>query len=199
VHRHGGQVYVDGANMNAMVGLCARAIRRRRVAPQPAQDVLHPARRRRPGVGPVAVARTWRRSCPAIATSTRRTAIGAVSAAPFGSASILPISWMYIEMMGDAGLTRGERGRDPQRQLRRAAPRAALPGAVLGPAAGRARMHPRPAPLKETSGIQVEDVAKRLIDYGFHAPTMSFPVAGTLMVEPTESESQASSTASATR
>ena len=149
---HGGQVYVDGANMNAMVGLCAPGrIRRRRLAPEPAQDVLHSARRRRPGRGP-GRGRRAPRAVPAraIAISTRpKEAIGAVTAAPFGSASILPISWMYIEMMGGEGLTAAMRGRDPQRQLHRQAPRAALPGALRGPGRpGRARVHPRPAPAE---------------------------------------------------
>jgi glycine dehydrogenase len=119
--------------------------------------------------------------------------VGAVSAAPLGNAGVLPISWMYVRMMGADGLRR-HRGGDPVGQLR-------------GGAAGRPLRHPLQRrhrrlkgggvahecildlrPLKDSSGISAEDVAKRLIDYGFHAPTLSFPVAGTLMVEPTESE-----------
>jgi glycine dehydrogenase len=100
VHEHGGQVYVDGANLNALLGWPAGRVRRRRLAPQPAQDLLHPARRRRPGVGPVAARRTWRRTCP----RTRCTpsdehfgdGIGVDLRAPYGSAGILPISWAYV-------------------------------------------------------------------------------------------------------
>ena len=128
----------------------ARQVRRRRVAPEPAQDVLHPARRRRSGRRPDRRrARTSRRSCPTTRCAPRpgpATGVGAISAAPWGSAGILPISWAYIAMMGGAGLTRATARRDPQRELPRAPPRPALPGALhRRERAGRARVHHRPA------------------------------------------------------
>jgi len=192
VHRHGGQVYVDGANMNAMVGLCAPG--------EFGGDVSHlnlhktfciPHGGGGPGVGPVAVAKHLAPFLPGHRyLDSRPQAIGAVSAAPYGSASILPISWMYIEMMGAAGLTAATEvailnANYIARRLREHYP-------VLYSGPGELVAHEcilDLRPIKESSGITVEDVAKRLIDYGFHAPTMSFPVAGTLMVEPTESES----------
>ncbi|HUL97625.1 MAG TPA: glycine dehydrogenase (aminomethyl-transferring), partial [Usitatibacter sp.] len=146
-----------------------------------------------PGVGPVAVGAHLAKFLPGHRhLEAREDAIGAVTAAPYGSASILPISWMYIEMMGDAGLTAASEVAilNANYIARRLA--AHYPVLYSGPGglvAHECILDLRP--LKETSGIQVEDVAKRLIDYGFHAPTMSFPVAGTLMVEPTESESLA--------
>jgi glycine dehydrogenase len=193
VHRHGGQVYVDGANMNAMVGLCAPG--------QFGGDVSHlnlhktfciPHGGGGPGVGPVAVAAHLAEFLPGhryLAASPQ--AIGPVSAAPFGSASILPISWMYIEMMGAEGLTAATEVAilNANYVARRLAPH--YPVLYSGPGglvAHECILDLRP--IKESSGITVDDVAKRLIDYGFHAPTMSFPVAGTLMVEPTESESK---------
>jgi glycine dehydrogenase len=194
VHRHGGQVYVDGANMNAMVGLCAPG--------EFGGDVSHlnlhktfciPHGGGGPGVGPVAVAAHLAKFLPGHRhLEPSPDAIGAVTAAPYGSASILPISWMYIEMMGDAGLTSASEVAilNANYIAKRLAPH--YPVLYSGPGglvAHECILDLRP--LKETSGIQVEDVAKRLIDYGFHAPTMSFPVAGTLMVEPTESESKA--------
>ncbi|MDE2003792.1 MAG: aminomethyl-transferring glycine dehydrogenase [Betaproteobacteria bacterium] len=187
VHAHGGQVYVDGANLNALVGLAAPG----RFGADVSHLNLHktfciPHGGGGPGVGPVA--------CKAhLAPFLPGTTDGiAVSAAPWGSASILPISWMYIAMMGASGL------RDATESAilaanyiaRRLAPH--YPVLYSGPGglvAHECILDLRP--LKATSGIEVEDVAKRLIDYGFHAPTMSFPVAGTLMVEPTESESKA--------
>jgi glycine dehydrogenase len=194
VHRHGGQVYVDGANMNAMVGLCAPGAF--------GGDVSHlnlhktfciPHGGGGPGVGPVAVGKHLAPFLPGhrhLAHDPQ--AIGAVTAAPYGSASILPISWMYIEMMGDAGLTAASEVAilNANYIARRLAPH--YPVLYTGP--GSLVAHECILDLrglKDTSGISVEDVAKRLIDYGFHAPTMSFPVAGTLMVEPTESESKA--------
>ena len=194
VHRHGGQVYVDGANMNAMVGLTAPG--------EFGGDVSHlnlhktfciPHGGGGPGVGPVAVGAHLAKFLPGHRhLDSSPDAIGAVTAAPFGSASILPISWMYIEMMGDAGLTAASEVAilNANYIARRLAPH--YPVLYSGPGglvAHECILDLRP--LKEASGIQVEDVAKRLIDYGFHAPTMSFPVAGTLMVEPTESESKA--------
>jgi glycine dehydrogenase len=194
VHRHGGQVYVDGANMNAMVGLCAPGAF--------GGDVSHlnlhktfciPHGGGGPGVGPVAVAKHLAPFLPGhrhLAHDPQ--AIGAVTAAPYGSASILPISWMYIEMMGDAGLTAASEVAilNANYIARRLAPH--YPVLYTGP--GELVAHECILDLrglKDSSGIAVEDVAKRLIDYGFHAPTMSFPVAGTLMVEPTESEAKA--------
>jgi glycine dehydrogenase len=145
-----------------------------------------------PGVGPVAVAKHLAPFLPGhrYAPDSAK-AIGPVSAAPQGSASILPISWMYIEMMGDAGLTAATEVAilNANYVAKRLAPHYAI--LYTGPSglvAHECILDLRP--LKETSGIVVEDVAKRLMDYGFHAPTMSFPVAGTLMVEPTESESK---------
>ena len=194
VHKHGGQVYVDGANMNAMVGLCAPG--------EFGGDVSHlnlhktfciPHGGGGPGVGPVAVAAHLAPFLPGHRyLDAGKQAIGAVSAAPYGSASILPISWMYIEMMGAEGLTAATEVAilNANYIARRLAPH--YPVLYSGPGglvAHECILDLRP--LKETSGIGVEDVAKRLIDYGFHAPTMSFPVAGTLMVEPTESESMA--------
>ncbi len=194
VHRHGGQVYVDGANMNAMVGLCAPG--------EFGGDVSHlnlhktfciPHGGGGPGVGPVAVGAHLARFLPGHRhLPGTGDAIPAVTAAPFGSASILPISWMYIEMMGAEGLTAASEVAilNANYIARRLAPH--YPVLYSGPGglvAHECILDLRA--LKESSGITVEDVAKRLIDYGFHAPTMSFPVAGTLMVEPTESESMA--------
>jgi glycine dehydrogenase len=194
VHARGGQVYIDGANMNAMVGLCAPGAF--------GGDVSHlnlhktfciPHGGGGPGVGPVAVAAHLVPFLPGHrALGARDNAIGAVSAAPYGSASILPISWMYMEMMGETGLTAASEvailnANYVARRLRDHYP--VLYSGPHGLVAHECILDLRP--LKESSGIQVEDVAKRLIDYGFHAPTMSFPVAGTLMIEPTESESKA--------
>ena len=195
VHAHGGQVYVDGANMNAMVGLAAPG--------QFGGDVSHlnlhktfciPHGGGGPGVGPVAVGAHLARFLPnQLSTGYHRddSGIGAVSAAPYGSASILPISWMYIAMMGAANLTAATETAilNANYVARRLAPH--FPVLYSGPGglvAHECILDLRP--LKDASGISGEDVAKRLMDYGFHAPTMSFPVPGTLMVEPTESESK---------
>jgi glycine dehydrogenase len=195
VHGHGGQVYVDGANMNAMVGLTAPG--------QFGGDVSHlnlhktfciPHGGGGPGVGPVAVGAHLAKFLPnQQSTGYQRDAsgIGAVSSAPYGSAAILPISWMYIAMMGAEGLTAATESAILAANY--VAKRLAPHYPVLYSGAGGLVAHEcilDLRPLKETSGISVEDVAKRLIDYGFHAPTMSFPVPGTLMVEPTESESK---------
>ena len=169
VHDNGGQVYIDGANMNAMVGLCAPG--------QFGGDVSHlnlhktfciPHGGGGPGVGPIGV-----------------------RAAPFGSASILPITWMYISMMGGEGLKRASQmailnANYIARRLEEHYP--VLYSGEGGLVAHECILDIRP--IKDSSGISVDDVAKRLIDFGFHAPTMSFPVAGTLMIEPTESESK---------
>jgi len=195
VHAHGGQVYVDGANMNAMVGLCAPG--------QFGGDVSHlnlhktfciPHGGGGPGVGPVAVGAHLAEFLPnQTSTGYKRdeAGIGAVSSAPYGSAAILPISWMYIAMMGATGLTAATESAilAANYVAKRLAPH--YPVLYSGPGglvAHECILDVRP--IKEASGISVEDVAKRLIDYGFHAPTMSFPVPGTLMVEPTESESK---------
>ena len=199
VHEHGGRVYVDGANMNALVGLAAPG--------QFGGDVSHlnlhktfciPHGGGGPGVGPVCVVEDLAPFLPAHRSAGLGTdqQVGAVSAAPLGNAAVLPISWMYIRMMGADGL------------------KAATEVAILNANYVAARLADHYdihfsggssvvkgggvahecildlRPLKDSSGVSAEDVAKRLIDYGFHAPTLSFPVAGTLMVEPTESESQ---------
>ncbi|KAA0073409.1 glycine dehydrogenase (aminomethyl-transferring) [Paraburkholderia sp. T12-10] len=195
VHAHGGQVYVDGANMNAMVGLTAPG--------QFGGDVSHlnlhktfciPHGGGGPGVGPVAVGAHLAQFLPNQTSSGYRRAengIGAVSAAPYGSASILPISWMYIAMMGAKNLTAATEVAilNANYVAKRLAPH--YPVLYSGPGglvAHECILDLRP--IKDASGITVDDVAKRLADYGFHAPTMSFPVPGTLMVEPTESESK---------
>jgi glycine dehydrogenase len=193
IHRHGGQVYLDGANLNAQVGVCRPA--------DFGADVCHlnlhktfciPHGGGGPGVGPIAVAAHLAPFLPGhpMGACGGHQAIGAVSAAPWGSASILPISWMYIRMMGGAGL----------RQATAVALLAAnylaemlnpyypvLYRGAQGRVAHECILDLRP--LKRSAGIEVEDLAKRLMDYGFHAPTVSWPVAGTVMVEPTESES----------
>ncbi|KVD73849.1 glycine dehydrogenase (aminomethyl-transferring) [Burkholderia sp. ABCPW 14] len=195
VHAHGGQVYVDGANMNAMVGLTAPG--------QFGGDVSHlnlhktfciPHGGGGPGVGPVAVGAHLAKFLPnqrSTGYARGDEGIGAVSAAPYGSASILPISWMYIAMMGAKNLTAATETAilNANYIAKRLAPH--YPVLYSGPGglvAHECILDLRP--IKDASGISVDDVAKRLMDYGFHAPTMSFPVPGTLMVEPTESESQ---------
>jgi glycine dehydrogenase len=209
VHEHGGQVYLDGANLNAQVGLCRPA--------DVGADVCHvnlhktfciPHGGGGPGMGPIGVAAHLAKFLPrhpvidprgdsaarpseARDRPARDERIGAVSAAPWGSASILLISWAYIAMMGPDGLKR------------------ASEVAILNANYVADRLHPHfpvffrgkrgrvahecildTRGVKRTAGIEVDDIAKRLVDYGFHAPTMSFPIAGTLMVEPTESEAK---------
>ncbi|WFS20173.1 aminomethyl-transferring glycine dehydrogenase [Pseudomonas sp. 905_Psudmo1] len=190
LHDNGGQVYIDGANMNAMVGLCAPG--------QFGGDVSHlnlhktfciPHGGGGPGVGPIGVKSHLAPFLPGHAHMARKE--GAVSAAPFGSASILPITWMYITMMGGNGLKRASQmailnANYIARRLEEHYP--VLYSGEGGLVAHECILDIRP--LKDSSGISVDDVAKRLIDFGFHAPTMSFPVAGTLMIEPTESESK---------
>nr|WP_136475451.1 aminomethyl-transferring glycine dehydrogenase [Pseudomonas sp. DG56-2] len=190
IHAHGGQVYLDGANMNAMVGLCAPG--------KFGGDVSHlnlhktfciPHGGGGPGVGPIGVKAHLAPFLPGHGHMARKQ--GAVSAAPYGSASILPITWMYIRMMGGEGLKRASQvailsANYIARRLEEHYP--VLYTGENGLVAHECILDLRP--LKDSSGISVEDVAKRLIDFGFHAPTMSFPVAGTLMVEPTESESK---------
>ena len=190
IHDNGGQVYIDGANMNAMVGLCAPG--------KFGGDVSHlnlhktfciPHGGGGPGVGPIGVKSHLAPFLPGHGNMERKE--GAVSAAPFGSASILPISWMYMKMMGGEGLKRASQlailsANYIANRLEEHFP--VLYAGSNGLVAHECILDLRP--LKETSGISVDDVAKRLIDYGFHAPTMSFPVANTLMIEPTESESK---------
>jgi glycine dehydrogenase len=194
VHQFGGQVYLDGANLNAQVGLARPG--------DYGADVSHlnlhktfciPHGGGGPGMGPIGVKKHLAPFLPSLSAGTGEvtTPVGPVSAAPYGSASILTISYIYIAMMGGAGLTR------------------ATQMAILNANYIAARLEPHfpvlyknargrvahecivdPRPLKTSCGVTVDDIAKRLIDYGFHAPTMSFPVAGTLMIEPTESESK---------
>ena len=193
VHRHGGQVYLDGANMNAQVGLCRPG--------DFGADVSHlnlhktfciPHGGGGPGMGPIGVKAHLAPFLPGHpALDGGAAQVGPVAAAPYGSASILPISYAYILMMGADGLRR------------------ATEIAILAANYVASRLDPHfpvlyrndngrvahecivdPRPLKDTCGVTVDDIAKRLIDYGFHAPTMSFPVPGTLMIEPTESEAK---------
>lgn len=186
IHQHGGQVYTDGANMNALVGLAKPGWY--------GSDVSHlnlhktfciPHGGGGPGVGPVAVKAHLAPYLPG------SQAVGAVSAAPFGSASILPISWMYVTLMGAAGLRKATQvallnANYVAKRLQAHYP--ILYAGRNGLVAHECILDLRP--IKDSCGISAEDVAKRLMDYGFHAPTLSFPVAGTLMVEPTESESK---------
>ncbi|MBL8261200.1 MAG: aminomethyl-transferring glycine dehydrogenase [Xanthomonadaceae bacterium] len=199
IHSHGGQVYTDGANMNALVGVAKPG--------KWGSDVSHlnlhktfciPHGGGGPGVGPCAVKSHLAPFLPnAFGSHGMRTdgvgegKVGMVSAASFGSASILPISWMYITMMGTGGLRRATQVAllNANYIAKRLAPHyETLYTGRNGLVAHECILDLRP--LKDSTGISAEDVAKRLIDFGFHAPTLSFPVAGTLMVEPTESESQ---------
>jgi len=194
VHTHGGQVYIDGANMNAMVGLCRLG--------DIGADVCHlnlhktfciPHGGGGPGVGPIGVARhlvPFLPGHPVIKLGGPQ-AIGPVSAAPFGSPSILPISWVYIALMGRDGLTKATQvailtANYMAKRLEKHYP--ILYRGDSGLVAHEFILDLRE--FKESAGIEAMDVAKRLMDYGFHAPTVSFPVAGTLMVEPTESEAK---------
>jgi glycine dehydrogenase len=188
IHDHGGQVYTDGANLNALVGVAKPG--------KYGSDVSHlnlhktfciPHGGGGPGVGPVAVRSHLAPFLPGKLGT--RGKVGMVSAANFGSASILPISWMYITMMGGTGLRKATQVAllNANYIAKRLAPHfPTLYAGRNGFVAHECILDLRP--LKESSGISAEDVAKRLMDYGFHAPTLSFPVAGTLMVEPTESE-----------
>ncbi len=193
IHEHGGQVYMDGANMNAQVGLTSPGLI--------GADVCHlnlhktfciPHGGGGPGMGPIGVAEQLVPFLPKhVSQGTHVGKAGAVSAAPYGSASILTISYAYIAMMGSAGLTNAtkmailnanyikERLRDDFKVLYTGA---------NGRCAHEMILDCRPF---KAAGIEAEDIAKRLMDYGYHAPTLSFPVAGTLMIEPTESESKA--------
>ena len=194
VHENGGQVYMDGANMNAQVGLCKPG--------EIGADVCHinlhktfciPHGGGGPGMGPIGVAAhlaPFLPSHPVIRTGGAES-FGPVSAAPWGSSSILPISWAYIAMMGSSGLTKATQVAILSANYM--AKRLETHYQVLYRGINNRVAHEFIVDLrafKQSAGIEAEDVAKRLIDYGFHAPTVSFPVAGTLMIEPTESESK---------
>ena len=195
VHAAGGQVYMDGANMNAQVGLCRPG--------DMGADVCHlnlhktfciPHGGGGPGMGPIAVAGHLAPHLPdhPVVPLEVAQSCGTVAAAPWGSPSILPISWSYIAMMGPDGLTHATKVAILSANY--VARRLAAYYPVLYSGAGGLVAHEcilDPRGLKASAGIDVEDIAKRLIDYGFHPPTVSFPVAGTLMVEPTESEPKA--------
>jgi glycine dehydrogenase len=191
VHRHGGRVYVDGANMNALVGVASPG--------EFGGDVSHlnlhktfciPHGGGGPGVGPVCVVADLVPFLPGHKTAGLPASdVGAVSAAPLGNAAVLPISWMYCRMMGANGLRHATEVAILAANyvsFRLRGHYQTLYASANGRVAHECILDLRP--LKDTSGITAEDVAKRLIDYGFHAPTLSFPVPGTLMVEPTESE-----------
>ncbi|HQT51548.1 MAG TPA: aminomethyl-transferring glycine dehydrogenase [Acidovorax defluvii] len=190
VHSYGGRVYVDGANMNALVGVAAPG--------EFGGDVSHlnlhktfciPHGGGGPGVGPVCVVEDLVPFLPGHATAGNAAKTGAVSAAPLGNAAVLPISWMYIRMMGAEGLQAATEAAILSANYISARLKDHYPtlyASANGHVAHECILDLRG--LKETSGVMAEDVAKRLIDYGFHAPTLSFPVPNTLMVEPTESE-----------
>ena len=198
LHQHGGRVYVDGANMNALVGVAAPG--------EFGGDVSHlnlhktfciPHGGGGPGVGPVCVVEDLVPYLPSlpgqgdVALATAAGQVGPVSAAPYGNAAVLPISWMYIRMMGAAGLQHATEAAILSANYisKRLAPHyPTLYASANGHVAHECILDLRS--LKDSSGVMAEDVAKRLADYGFHAPTLSFPVANTLMVEPTESETR---------
>ena len=193
IHMNGGQVYLDGANLNALVGIA-----------QPGKfgaDVSHlnlhktfciPHGGGGPGVGPVVVAKhlkPYLPNHPVIVDAGPESGVGPISAAPWGSAGILPISWAYIAMMGDAGLAKATKMAilNANYIASRLSPYyPILFTGEKGYVAHECIIDIRPT--TQTAGVTVDDIAKRLMDYGFHAPTMSFPVPGTLMIEPTESE-----------
>ena len=194
VHEHGGQVYMDGANMNAMVGLCRPA--------DVGADVCHlnlhktfciPHGGGGPGMGPIATAAHLAPFLPGhpVRDTGGERGIGPVAAAPHGSPSILPISWAFIALMGAKGLIRATsvavlNANYMAKRLEKDFP-------ILYTGTGGLCAHEfilDLRPFKKSAGVEVEDVAKRLMDYGFHAPTISWPVAGTMMIEPTESESK---------
>jgi glycine dehydrogenase len=196
IHQHGGQVYMDGANMNAQVGLTSPG--------QIGADVCHlnlhktfciPHGGGGPGVGPICVAAHLAPFLPGsavVAGVGGNEAIGGVASAPWGSADILPIPYAYIAMMGGEGLTEATKvailnANYIAKRLEPYYP--VLYKGAMGRVAHECILDTRP--LKDLAGVEAEDIAKRLMDYGFHAPTMSFPVPGTLMIEPTESESLA--------
>jgi glycine dehydrogenase len=195
VHTHGGQVYMDGANLNAQVGLCRPG--------DIGADICHlnlhktfciPHGGGGPGMGPIVAARHLAPFLPGhpVMQLGGQDSIGAVSAAPYGSPSIVTISWVYIALMGRDGLTKATQvailsANYMAKRLEKYYP--VLYTGTSGFVAHEFILDLRP--FKETTGVEAMDVAKRLMDYGFHAPTVSFPVAGTLMIEPTESETRA--------
>jgi glycine dehydrogenase len=200
VHRYGGQVYMDGANMNAQIGLCRPG--------DFGADVCHlnlhktfciPHGGGGPGMGPIGVKKQLAPFLPGHSLAKisgakvgGEKATGAISAAPWGSASILPISWVYMRLMGSAGLKRATEVAilNANYMAKKLSPHyPVLYRGAEGMVAHECILDMRP--LKADTGVEVEDIAKRLMDYGFHAPTISFPVAGTIMIEPTESESKA--------
>jgi glycine dehydrogenase len=198
IHRHGGQVYMDGANMNAQVGLCRPA--------DFGADVCHlnlhktfciPHGGGGPGMGPIGVKAHLVPFLPSVIPpnpplegGNQSESIGLISAAPYGSASILVISWMYIAMMGSEGLT--EATKIAILNANYMARRLEVYYPILFKGSNGLVAHECVIdlhPLKKAAAIEVDDVAKRLMDFGFHSPTVSWPVPGTMMVEPTESES----------
>ncbi|MDE0071707.1 MAG: aminomethyl-transferring glycine dehydrogenase [Caldilineaceae bacterium] len=195
IHERGGQVYMDGANMNAQVGLCRPG--------DMGADVCHlnlhktfciPHGGGGPGMGPIGVAEHLAPFLPGhsvVPSAGGPQAIGAVSAAPWGSASILPISYAYVAMMGASGLTDATRIAILNANYIAARLQDAYPVLYKGAHGRVAHECIIDTRFLKDHGLQVDDIAKRLMDFGFHAPTMSFPVAGTLMIEPTESESKA--------
>ena len=192
IHSHGGQVYIDGANMNAMVGICAPG--------KFGGDVSHlnlhktfsiPHGGGGPGVGPIGVREHLKPFLPSTNINNQQNSPGPVSATPYGSASVLPISWAYITLLGRQGLPKATAVAILNANYIARRLNDHFPILYTGPnglVAHECIIDTRL--VKETAGITVDDIAKRLIDYGFHAPTMSFPVPGTLMIEPTESESK---------
>ena len=193
VHASGGQIYLDGANLNAQVGVTSPGL----IGSDVSHLNLHktfciPHGGGGPGVGPIGVAEHLLPFMPGHPLTDAKAPVGPVSAAPFGSAMILPISWMYIRMMGPQGLTEATENAilSANYLAKRLAPHfPVLYTDAEGLVAHECILDTRV--VKDAAGVTVDDVAKRLIDYGFHAPTMSWPVAGTLMIEPTESESLA--------
>ena len=192
IHDHGGQVYIDGANMNAMVGVCAPG--------KFGGDVSHlnlhktfsiPHGGGGPGVGPIGVREHLKPFLPSTTLANHHGHTEPVSAAPYGSAGILPISWAYVALLGRQGLPKATsmailNANYIAKRLNDHFP--VLYTGTNGMVAHECIIDTRI--IKQASGVTVDDIAKRLIDYGFHAPTMSFPVPGTLMIEPTESESK---------
>jgi glycine dehydrogenase len=195
IHDNGGQVYMDGANLNALVGIAKPG----KFGPDVCHMNLHktfciPHGGGGPGMGPIGVSKHLEKFLPnhkvIVENSGPSTGMGAVSAAPWGSAGILPISWMYIKMMGAAGLKKATQvailsANYMSKKLSENF--STLYKGKNGFVAHECIIDLRS--IKAETGVSEEDIAKRLIDYGFHAPTMSWPVAGTLMIEPTESES----------
>ena len=193
IHDNGGQVYMDGANLNALVGIAKPG----KFGPDVCHMNLHktfciPHGGGGPGMGPIGVSKHLEKFLPnhqvIKQNSGPSTGMGAVSAAPWGSASILPISWMYIKMMGAAGLKKATQVAILNANYMKARLKNHYDVLYTGTHGHVAHEMILDCRSFKAFGVEVEDIAKRLMDYGFHAPTMSFPVAGTLMIEPTESE-----------